>query len=263
MLHDYTIRLRPGSTDIDPTRATVPHGSDVRYEREGNDPILSRNEMGSGRANRPGQCRPHARYAKSSGNRHDDVSHDGGQDNGRRANGSGTLGGIVQARAGTIDRRRLWTSRPIDGHSLPTAVTNIGLRGPLRNPFVLAAQAGTTQITIAGLRQTCYPATEGPGEAYGDADQALRNDYGDHRRSCSPIIIIYGFLPPPRSVVDGHRDVASLRTWSRSPHYNTGNLRLPFQSAAPRDARPLPEETDTLTELDVAGQYIYTVQGGR
>jgi len=62
---------------------------------------------------------------------------------------------------------------------------------------------------------------------YGDADQALRNDYGSRRRSSSPIIIIYG-SPPPRSVVDGHRDVASLHTWNRSPHYNAGSLRLHF-----------------------------------
>jgi len=36
-----------------PHGATVPHLSDVRSEREGNDPALSRNGMGSGRVHRP------------------------------------------------------------------------------------------------------------------------------------------------------------------------------------------------------------------
>jgi len=84
---------------------------------------------------------------------------------------------------------------------------------------------------------------------YGAAGQALRNDYGDHHRSCSPIIIIHGFLPPPRSVVERHRDVASLRTWSRSPHYDTGSLRLHFFQRLRGTLGPFRRD-GTLTELD-------------
>jgi len=64
--------------------------------------------MGSDESTVPDTVARLARYDKSSGNRHDDDNHDGGQDSGRRANASGTLGEIVQAHAGTIDRRRLW-----------------------------------------------------------------------------------------------------------------------------------------------------------
>jgi len=128
-----------------------------------------------------------------------------------------------------------------------TAVTAIGLREPLRHPFVLMAQARTTQITIAGLIQTCYPATEGQD---------------------SPIIIIYGFFPP-RSVVDGHRGRRLAPYLEQEPALQHWEPTAPLHSAAPRDARPILEglispvasPTDALTELDEAGQYIYTVQG--
>jgi len=55
-----------------------------------------------------------ARYAKSSGNLHDDDSHDGGQDSNRHADASGTLGGVVPLHTGTVDRQQLRTSRSID-----------------------------------------------------------------------------------------------------------------------------------------------------
>jgi len=110
--------------------------------------------MGSDEFTVPDTVARLARYDKSSGNRHDDDSHDGGQDSGRRANASGTLGEIAQAPGPSI-AVDYGTSRSIDGHSLTTAVSTIGLRGPLRHPFVLVAQAETTQITIAGLLQTC------------------------------------------------------------------------------------------------------------
>jgi len=166
-----------------------------------------------------------ARYAKSSGNLHDDDNHDGGQDSNRHADASGTLGGVVPLHTGTVDRRQLWNVT-VDrrGRSLEIAVTTIGLRGPLRTPLRLRGSGRNDPIIVAGLHQDCYPATEGPGlDLRGRGPSApLRL-----RRPRYPALLCTDFSPSTKR----HRWKSGRRLapyLEQEPALNTGSLWLHF-----------------------------------
>jgi len=64
----------------------------------------------------------------------------------------------------------------------------------------------TTQVAIAGLLQTCYPATEGPGGDLRGRGSSAQPRLRQPPSVTQPHHYHLRIPPPPRSVVDGHRD---------------------------------------------------------
>jgi len=100
--------------DVDPTGRQFPIYRTFVLNARGTIPPYQGTRWDRDESTVPDNVVQLARYAKSSGNLHDDDSHDGGQDSDRHADASGTLGG---RRSATYRDRRSTTIRERHGRS--------------------------------------------------------------------------------------------------------------------------------------------------
>jgi len=159
------------------------------------------------------------------------------------------------------------TSRSIDGHSLATAVTTIGHRVTLRPPSSSWPRWERRRPPSPDYTRLVTRQRRGRDRTHGDADQVLRRDYGSRRWSRYPGLLYtdpplqeassMGIGASPRSVPG-----AGARATTLGAYGPTSFSGSEGRSTHPGGLiSPVASPTDALTELDDAGQYIYTVQG--